>query len=414
MDLRGRNEYMRTLKERYCEATKGEKGRILDEYCRNTGQNRKYVINKFWSATSTKKRKKRESLYDGEMIAALAKCWEIFDRPCGQRLASILKIEIDRLIMFGELNTTDKAIHLLKKISPRTIDRKLGHHKDVVRRDMKYAKKKNLLLYHKIPVRCNDWDTSLPGQIEIDSVEHCGASTAGEYMHSISMVDIATGWWEAQAILGKGQERSFSAISKMRSRTPFDWIEIHPDNDSMFINWYLFKYTQRENLRFSRSRPYKKNDNCFIEQKNSTHIRRIIGYLRHDSLAELKLVNSLYENELRLYKNFFQPIMKLKEKSREKGRVHRKYNAPQTPFQQLIESSQVSAKTKRELKTVYEALNPAELKRTIDEKLEALCARYKTKNSTQTIDQNKKISPITSPAPVRFYLAQREPVRLGV
>ena len=413
MDLHTRNEYMKELKERYCNAGKGEKGRILDEYCRNTGQNRKYVINKFWGATPIKKKKKRRSLYDGEAIASLVKCWDIFDHPCGQRLAPLLRTEVDRLMVFGELNITDKTASGLKKISPRTIDRKLRHHKDVVSRDMKYARKKNPLLYHKIPVRCNDWDTSLLGQIEIDSVEHCGASTAGEYMHSISTVDISSGWWEGQAIIGKGQERSFGAISKIRARTPFNWIEIHPDNDSMFINWHLFRYAEKENIRFSRSRPYKKNDNCFIEQKNSTHVRRIIGYLRHDSPAELRIVNSLYENELRLYKNFFQPIMKLKGKSREKGRIHRKYDAPIPPFRRLIVSEQVPAKMKRELTAIYEALNPAELKRTIDKKLQMLCAVYKAKNRSQAIDQNKKISPITKPTSARFYMAQREPVRLG-
>lgn len=415
MDLHTRNEYMKALKERYCETGKKEKSRILDEYCRNTGQNRKYVINKFWVGSSMNKKRKRKPLYDSEVINALSKCWEIFDHPCGQRLTPILRAEVERIRGFGELNITDKTASRLKNISPRTIDRRLRLHKEKIRGQMKYSGKKSRLLYHKIPIRGNDWDTFLVGQIEIDSVEHCGASTEGEYIHSISTVDIASGWWEGQAILGKSQQRSFDAIEMIRARTPFKWAEMHPDNDSMFINWHIFRYAEENNIKLSRSRPYKKNDNCFVEQKNSTHIRRIMGYLRHDSSAELKIINSLYENELRLYKNFFQPVMKLKEKSREKGKIHRKYDAPKTPFQRLMGSGQIAGKVEKNMKSLYDGLNPAELKRNIDKKLGALSDAYTAKNqNTALSNRTKKICPITRPASVRFYMAQQQPVRLGI
>jgi hypothetical protein len=414
MDKHARNEYMKKLKERYCEANKKGKGKILDEYCRNTEQNRKYVIRKFWMGTGINQRRtKRKGFYGSEVISALAKCWAIFDSPCGQRLAPLLKDEVERLRVFGELRISNGVADKLKRISPKTIDRKLKHHKETVGYKRKYQAKKHPLLYHKIPVRGNDWDTSLVGQVEIDLVEHCGASAAGEFINSLSVTDIASGWWEGQAIMGRSQQRSFAAIDKVRHRTPFLWQEIHPDNDTTFINWQLLRYAQQENIRFSRSRPYHKKDNCFIEQKNSTHIRQVLGYLRHDTPWELAAINDLYENELRLYKNFFQPVMKLKEKTRDKGKIHRKYDLPKTPFRRLMESGQINQETKRKLKTIYAGLNPAALKRTIDQKLNKLYELYQQKKKrTQNIMIYKKLRPRTRSISVTYYLTQSKAVGL--
>lgn len=414
MDMHARNEYLKTLRKVYMKAGKKNKGQILDEYCRNTGQNRKYIIWKIWNENMPKPRK-RKAFYDGKTIEALAKTWEIFDYPCGQRLKPLLKTEVDRLRKFGELQISEEVANKLKEISSATIDRKLKHQKEVLRQKRKYHKKNHPLLYHKIPVRGNDWDRSLIGQEEIDLVEHCGSSAAGEYINSISVTDVASGWWEGQGIMGKGQARSFDALRKIRQRTPFEWVEIHPDNDTAFINHHLFRYTEKERIRFSRSRPYKKNDNCFVEQKNSTHVRNILGYLRYDIEEELEMINDVYENELRLYKNFFQPVMKLKEKIREKGKIHRKYDVPKTPFQRLIESKQISKKTKRILKAIYLSLNPAQLKRIIDAKLQKLCKTYQRKNSSQKIIPHKKqVSRLYTRILVRSYVTQREVVGLGV
>jgi len=330
MDMNARNQYLKVLQERYFQAqSRKEKSLILDEYCRNTHQNRKYLIRRINSPIpSIPKKRHREETYDGYVKAALAEVWEIFDYPCGQRLAPLLKTEVDRLRKFGELLIPDEVAEKLKRISPKTIDRKLEHQKEVLHQKRRYHQKNNPLIYQKIPIRTN-WDnTSLIGQEEIDLVEHCGSSASGEYINSISVVDVATGWWEGEAIMGKGQERTFKALTRIRERTPFNWVEIHPDNDVAFINAQLLRYAQGEGIRFSRSRPYKKNDNSFVEQKNSTHIRGILGHLRYDTSEELEIINDLYENELRLYKNFFQPVMKLKEKVREGGKVHRKYEVP--------------------------------------------------------------------------------------
>lgn len=396
MDMNARNQYLKVLQEKYFQAkSRGEKSSILDEYCRNTHQNRKYLIRRINSCilSSPTNKGRREEIYDGHVRAALAKMWEIFDYPCGQRLASLLETEVDRLRDFGELLIPDEVAEKLKRISPKTIDRKLEHQKEVLHQKRKYHRKNNPLIYQKIPVRGNDWDRYLIGQEEIDLVEHCGASSSGEYINSVSIVDIATGWWEGEGIMGRGQERTFKALTGIRERTPFNWLEIHPDNDTAFINWHLVRYAQEEGIRFSRSRPYKKNDNSFVEQKNSTHIRGFLGHLRYDTDKELKTINDLYRNELRLYKNFFQPVMKLKEKLRDKGKVHRKYDVPKTPYQRLMESDQIPEKIKEELRNIYLALNPADLKRRIDRKLNDLFKAYEEKGRRNEPFAFKKQTP---------------------
>ena len=386
MNMDARRQYLKVLQERYFMAkSRKDKSSILDEYSRNTHQNRKYAIRRIRSFSSApKERRKRKQTYDGYVKAALAKLWEIFDYPCGQRLTPLLKTEVNRLRQLEEIFVSNEVAEKLAKIAPATIDRKLKHQREVVHERRKYHRKNNPLIYQKIPVRAGDWDRSLVGQVQIDLVEHCGRSASELFINSVSVVDIATGWWEGEAVMGKGQDGAFKGLTMIRERTPFDWLEIHPDNDTPFINWHLLRYAEKEGIIFSRSRPYKKNDNSFVEQKNSTHIRGVLGHLRYDTEGELEIINDLYRNELRLYKNFFQPVMKLKEKIRDKGKVHRKYDVPRTPYQRLIESEQISEETKKKLKELYQSLNPAELKRKIDEKVHKLFEAYERKKGIQT------------------------------
>ena len=234
------------------------------------------------------------------------------------------------------------------------------------------------------------------GQIEMDLVFHCGATTAGDFVSSLSAMDIASEWWEGEGILGRSQQRVFKGLEDIRARCPFRWMGIDSDNDSMFINDLLYRYCEREGLTFSRSRPYHKNDNAHIEQKNFTHVRRPLGYLRYDTQAELDLINDLYRNELRLYKNFFQPVMKLVRKGRNEGRLVRAHDVPKTPYQRLMDSDQVPPETKKRLREVYESLNPANLKRRIDKKLARVYALYeKKKKRPVTVDPYKRLEPTT-------------------
>lgn len=407
MNFEARNQYMETLRENYLGATKKEKGRILDEYCRNTGQDRKYSIKKFRYKVKIKgkeQRKPRKEYYDGYVRAALARCWEIFDYPCGQRLEPLLKTEVDRLSRLGELVCSDETAGKLKNIGSATIDRKLEHEKQVLWQKRKYQKNRNPLLCQMVPVKTsNEMDRSLPGNIGIDCVEHCGASASGDYLLTLATTDLFSGWWEGEAVMGKGQERALIALENIRSRYPFNWKEIHPDNGGNILNYHVWAWTQKKNIAYSRSRPYQKNDNCFIEQKNSTHVRKIVGYCRYDTEEELNIINDLYRNELRLFKNFFQPTIKLVQKIRIKGKIHRQYDRAKTPYQRIIESTQVPEEKKQKLRVIYESLNPALLKRKIDQKLKSLYTAYQKKKSlpveTSSIIKSKK----SVPSMVSFY-----------
>lgn len=377
MTMNTRKEYRQNIQEQYQKANKKEKTRLLNEYCRNTGQNRKYAIrilnDQMTQMTDEPEltlirsscKKSRDSKYNHQIRAALVKVWEIMDYPCGQRLAPVIKELVDRLRSLGELEINDQTTKLLKEMSPASIDRALRHEKSVQRRNYFSGTRPGTFFRDRIPVRLNDWDTSIVGNQAIDCVEHGGDSSSGEYGHTVSITDIATGWWEGQAILSKGQVLVRNALAQARQRSPFVWLGIHPDSGSEFINECLWNYAQTTHLEFTRSRPGKKNDNCYVEQKNWTHVRKIVGYHRYDTPEEIEILNELYTGPLRLYKNFFQPTMKLKEKIRDGGHVCRQYEQAKTPYQRVLELGNLDEATKEELKRQYQSLNPAELKRQI-------------------------------------------------
>jgi len=412
MDMHSKNEYLKVLRERYLKVrTRKEKSRILDEYCSNTGQARKYIIRKIQPGVDLRprQRKKRQETYNGEVKAALARVWEIFDYPCGQRLKPVLQTEVERLRRLGELKISDDVALKLRGISSATIDRKLAHQREVSHLlRSRGGPKPGSILKQKIPIRLTEWDTSKVGYVEMDLVIHCGSSSLGEYINTLSTTEVSSGWWEGEAIMGKSQEYTFQALKRIRERIPFECKGLDSDNGSEFINDILYKYCRREKLEFTRSRPGRKNDNAYIEQKNWTHVRKVLGYLRYDSPKELMIINDLYQHELRLYKNFFQPVMKLASKERIGGRVKRKYDVPQSPYQRLVESGQLPEEAKRQLEAVYLSLNPAELKRSIDAKLDKLYQIYEEKRGSQQVNPMRRVMPHM----VTFYMMQRPPVGL--
>jgi len=214
------------FRKTYLLRSKKERSSILDEYCRNTHQNRKYVIRKINSSfpSEPKRRKKRKVIYDGYVRAALAKIWEIFDYPCGQRLAPLLKTEVDRLRQLEEIFVLNEVAEKLEKISPATIDRKLKHQRQVLQLlRNRSSPKPSSLLYKKIPIKLTEWDTSKVGFLEMDLVTHCGSSTSGLFICSLNTVEISSGWWEAEAVMGKGQDPTFEALKRIRERAPFQW-----------------------------------------------------------------------------------------------------------------------------------------------------------------------------------------------
>jgi len=394
MDTKAKKQYMETLRERYLKANKKGKGDILDEYCRNTGAERKYAIKKFRYKVKLKEgRKKRKEYYDNRVKAALVQMWKIFDYPCGQRFEESLKEETDRMRSLGELSCSDEVALKLKKISSATIDRKLEHEREVELNKRKYKPSFNFPLKKEVPVKtAADLDRNNTGVVQIDFVEHCGSSASGEYVNSLSITDIFSGWWEGDAVMGRGQQRALAAIDESRKRFPFTWTEMHPDNGTNIMNYHIYGYALERGIGLSRSRAYKKNDNCFVEQKNSTHVRKEVGYLRYDTGLERDVISDLYRTELRLYKNFFCPVIKLVSKVKFKGKDKRKYDKARTPYRRIMESDKVDKEKKEELKAIYDSLNPAELRRNIEKKLKLLQRIYDKKKGSLSRDDRRDIN----------------------
>jgi len=409
MNMQSRNQYLQEVRSEYLKTkSKKKRGELLDEAEDRTKLERKYLTQKLRPKSNIDnlpaKRKKRPQIYDNSVKPALVKMWRIFDHPCGQRLETSLKNETEKLRKLGELSCSDEVAKKLRKMGSATIDRKLKHQKEIEIAKAKYHKKKNPLLYQKIPVKVFvDQDRSVMGNMQIDLVEHCGASAAGQFVCTLDATDISSGWTEQEAAWGKGQENTKTGIDLARGRCPFSWAEIHSDGGTEFINAHLYAYSVDTGIDFSRSRAYKKNDNCLVEQKNYTHVRRLVGYLRYDTLEEMDLINDLYRGPSRLYKNFFQPVIKLISKTRIGGKLHRKYDKPKTPYQRIMESDEVSNEKKEGLRAIYLTLNPAKLKREIEKKTNTIFKFYQTKINSQKVEEKKKIS-------VRFSEVCRTPV----
>jgi hypothetical protein len=410
--MQARREYRAIVRERYWRArSKKEKSRLLDEYCANTGHARKYAIRKLRARDNPHKkpRKKRKPVYDGEVTAALARIWEVFDYACGRRLKPLIESETDRLRGFGELSISDEVAAKLKRMSVATIDRKLRHQRQVLHLSWRRGgHRPGSALKGKVAVRLTDWDTAQVGYVEADLVFHCGASTLGEHACTVSATEVSSGWWEGEAIMGKSQDQCFRALKQIRQRCPFVWKGLDCDNGQEFINQMVYKYCAREKLQFTRSRPGHKNDNAYIEEKNWTHVRKVLGYLRYDTLEEIDIIRDLYRHELRLYKNFFQPVMKLVSKERIGGRTKRKYGTPMTPYQNLIHSEQLSREAEEQLRQAHRLLNPAALKRQIDAKVNKLIETHQSKHCAHASSLQRH----THPRTVTSFMRQQHPVRL--
>ena len=383
MSLASRREYLQKVKKRYLQALKEDKASMLDEYCANTTLNRKYVIRclspRFTILTKKKKEekhpKKKSCVYTNKAVYYLNKIWKILDYPCGQRLKPMLAEMIAKLNQFKELIVPEDAAEKLRRISSTTIDVKLKTHKATARRRFNTTTKPGSMLKSHIPIRTSSWEEKNPGYCELDTVAHCGDSAAGEFICSLTLTDMLTQWTEGVAVIGKAEGRIKEAITTAKNRLPFTIKAIDPDNGSEFINWQLYHYCEQEKIEFTRGRPYHKNDNAHVEQKNWTNVRRVFGYERRESKAECDLMNELYDNELRLYKNFFQANLKLIDKRRtgtSGEKIKRMYDTAKTPYQRVLECQTIAADEKEKLKKIYETLNPAALRRNILIKLDRL------------------------------------------
>lgn len=426
MDMHARNQYLHALiTERggYHLRSKKEKSRILSEYCQVTGQHRDAVSRKLRTGayvhalrqeTGRAPKRTRSSPYTKEVTAYLIRLWEIFDHPCGQRLAPIIRTEVNRLRRFGEVTVSDELATLLTTMAPRTIDAKLRVHKEKERLKRTYAPKQHPLLYQKIPIKvATEQGRGIGSTIQIDLVEHCGQSADGTFCYTLSVTDIGSGWWEGEAVMGKSAWSIAKSIGRVQHRFPFPWEEMHSDNGSEFINDLVWRYAQRNALGFSRSRPYMKNDNSFVEQKNGTHVRKIVGYHRYDTRAEQEALRELYRTALRQYKNFFQPIIPLVSKERIGGHVRRKYGTPKTPYRRILDDPTLSMEIKHRLREEYRSLNPAKLKREIEAHQDALYQAYQKKQHAQQATADRKVERIKKLTPRSTTFLIAEPMGVG-
>jgi len=308
----------------------------------------------------------------------LIKVWRIMDYICGKRLAPVLAEIVERLQRRGEFKCDPEVSQKLSRMSAATIDRLLRGERQKYQLKGRAHTRPGTLLKHQIPLRTfSEWDEQRPGFLEIDLVGHDGGVIDSLHGFTLDAIDIATAWVSLAALKNKAQVWTFEGLQKIRAKLPFPLLGIDSDNGSEFINESFFRYCQDEKITFTRSRPYRKNDSCFVEQKNYSVVRRAVGYQRCDTDEQLRLLAELYQS-LELYTNFFQPSMKLKSKERHGARVTKKYDKARTPYQRVLESSFMDEVTKEQLRQRYELLNPAQLKRQIERcqrKLLATAAR---------------------------------------
>jgi hypothetical protein len=375
-----RQSLVRENASRYQKASKKEKRIILDEFVHSTGYHRTYasyllshhgkrvvVARKTTIVGDIRKRvrKKREPVYGAQVIEALKRIWGILDMICGKRLKTALPEVVPKLERWGELKLSTEVREKLLRMSASTIDRVLASERKKMELKSRSGTKPGTLLKHQVPIRtfC-EWDESKPGFMEVDLVSHGGGDERGDFCQTLSATDVSSAWTETEAVRNKAQVHVFEGLTKIRARLPFALLGLDSDNGSEFINAHLVAYCEQEQITFTRSRPYRKNDNCYVEQKNYTVVRKTVGYMRHDTTKELEILNRLY-SYLRLYTNYFLPSMKLSQKTRIGSKVVKRYEEPRTPYKRLLESPSVDRRIKRRLRTEYEQLNPAQLRREI-------------------------------------------------
>lgn len=380
MTIDERFKYLRMQKKRYVQMSRKERTQILDEMEQVTGLDRKTLIRHMnGNPTRKPRRKQRGKTYGPEVDDALRVIAESFDYICAERLTPNLVSMALQLAAHGELQVTPSLPEQLSRISVSTVRRRL---KKVERLELwRLPRRKGPTppnsITRDIPMKRIPWDEREPGHFEVDLVHHCGLSAAGDYVHTIQMIDIATGWSERVAVLGRSQRVMEDAFRRILARLPFPVLEIHPDNGSEFFNHHLLRFWKSvvQGVQLSRSRPYYRNDNRIVEQKNSTLVRAYLGCERLDSVAQTLALNNLYD-EMWLYYNFFQPVMRLTEKTvvSESGtwQVRRRFDKPQTPFERLCATGVLPEERREELERLRQQTNPRRLRREIYELLDHL------------------------------------------
>ena len=389
-----RREYLTRMRERYEMAAKTAKSRLLDEVCEVTGYHRKAVIRLLRrpAVVSRARRRGRPIRYGPTVVGPLRQIWEAAGYPWSVRLQALLPAWLPWATRRWKIPAV--VAQTLATMSPRQMDRVLQPFKKELRKRQYGRTRPGTLLKHQIPLKTDRWDVQVPGFTEIDLVAHSGDRAAGDFLHSLNVTDIHTTWVETRAVMGKSHLHVQRALEHIRQQLPFRLQGIDSDNGSEFINHHLREYCRAQRIQFTRGRPYKKDDNAHIEQKNWTHVRKLLGYVRYDSPAALTAINALYD-DLRLLQNLFLPSVKLIEKRRVGARLRRRYDAPQTPLERVVACAAIDRATVRALLQRRSQLDPIALAERIDQQLTQV---YRLAN--QRVSPAAKIPRVDAARPV--------------
>lgn len=379
MDNHEKHVYLEAIRKRYRKAKRTDKGKILDEFCSVCSYQRKYAIRLLRRKVSrTPRRPGRPSRYNQpELLAVLRKIWLATDQMCSKRLVAAMPLWLPHYeVSFGMLEESVKS--KLAGISSASIDRLLKPVRALHPKGLS-GTKPGTLLKNQIPIRTTHWDITLPGFMEADTVAHCGNSLAGDFVWSLTLTDILTGWTECRATWNKGSGGVLDQIKSIEQALPFELRGFDCDNGSEFLNYHLLRYftDHPDKPSFTRSRPYQKNDNAHVEQKNWTHVRQLFGYERFDKLKLVKLMNALYANEWSQLQNHFCPTLKLKDKVRIGARYRKQYHPPETPYQRVLDCENVSDDEKYKLRILHETINPFDLRQKINAKSRTIFSMVK-------------------------------------
>src|SRR3990167_347515 len=363
--------YIRHLKARYFRANRKGKSQILSEFCATSGMHRKHVI-RLLTRTPLGWREKpagrRPRYKPKELLEPLKAIWLATDQMCGKRLKSALPLWLPHYVKINPLEP--QVRQQLLTMSARTIDRLLKPLRSKFPRRM-CGTKPGSFLRKQIPIKTNQWNESVPGFVEADTVAHCGTSLLGNFVWSITLTDIFSGWTKNAPVWNKGAHGVLTQLQLIENRLPFNMLGFDSDNGSEFLNYHLLEFFQiREKpVQFTRSRPYHKGDNAHVEQKNWTHVRQLFGYYRYENPQLVTLMNDIYQNEFALLHNYFYPAMKLQDKMRIESKIKKHYDHPQTPYQRLMQSDAIADTQKEKMRQTFESLNPFELQQRIQQKL---------------------------------------------
>lgn len=362
MDLKTKQTVIRQLARQYKKARKIQKGEILTELVRLIGYNRSYARFVLRNPPVSKKRQHRKKPFKYLVVLdILKKLWAISNFSTGKRLVPLIPILLDSLGRHGELKIKMWEKKLLLKISPATCNRLLKSERRKLGVKGRSGTKPGTLLKHQIPIHTwFDWNNSKPGFLEIDTVHHNGGDPKGEYIHTLDTIDVSTAWNECQALMGRGETGLVKALEEIKKRLPFPMLGIDFDSGGEFVNYHLIRYSKRNKISYTRARESYSNDQPYIEQQNFSVVRTFVGYKRLDRWNQLKVLNTLYL-KLSDYQNFFQSVMRLKEKVRNGAHVTRRYSKAKTAYQRVLESSDILDEVKEKLKSRFLNLNPRRL-----------------------------------------------------